>query len=67
MMIAALVIMKEYPFAKEYLHSHGWNDELIAEMPAAQAVLLFEVAMYDRLYEEMVKWNGLPYPLRLGI
>jgi hypothetical protein len=32
-------------------------------MPAAQVVLLYQVAMYDRLYEEMVKWNGLPYSL----
>jgi len=37
-------------------------------MPAAQAVLLFEVAMYDRLYEDMVKWNGLPYAIaRTGL
>jgi hypothetical protein len=63
MIIAMLVIMKAYPRAKEYLHQHGWKDDLIAEMPAAQAVLLYQVAMYDRLYEDMVKWNGLPYAL----
>ena len=61
--IAALIIMKAYPGAKEYLHQQGWKDDLIAEMPAAQTVLLYQVAMYDRLYEDMVKWNGLPYSL----
>jgi hypothetical protein len=63
MIIVTLVIMKAYPHAKEYLHQHGWKDELIAEMPAAQTVLLYQVAMYDRLYEEMVKWYGMPYSL----
>jgi hypothetical protein len=37
-------------------------------MPVTQAVLLYEVHNFDRLFDEMVKWYGMPYPhMRKGM
>jgi hypothetical protein len=55
--------MKKYAAAKQYLESHGWSAENVEALPAAQVVLLTEVAGYDRLYDEMIKWVGVSYPL----
>jgi hypothetical protein len=57
------VVMKKYAAAKQYLESHGWSAENVEALPAAQVVMLTEVAAYDRLYDEMIKWVGVTYPL----
>ena len=62
-LVATFVVMKKYAQAKEYLQIHGWSAENVEALPAVQAVLLTEVATYDRLYDEMIKWVGVPYPL----
>jgi hypothetical protein len=54
---------KKYPTAKAYLLAHGRTAAQIEALPTLTAVLLYEVATYDRLYDEMLKWQGLPYPL----
>jgi hypothetical protein len=59
--VTAVVVMKKYAAAKDYLRAHGWAEETVDALPAVQVVLLCEVATYDRLYDEMVKWVGLPY------
>jgi hypothetical protein len=56
-----IMAMKKYPGAKEYLRSHGWSSETVESLPALQVVLLAEVATYDRIYDEMTKWVGMPY------
>jgi hypothetical protein len=56
-------VMKMYPAAKEYLFSQGWTAEQVADLPTFQAVMLHEVANYDRVYDEVLKWSALPYPL----
>ncbi len=55
------LVAKNYGPAKEYLKEHGWPAEQVEALPAAQVVLLHEAATYDRLYDEMLKWQGQPY------
>jgi hypothetical protein len=56
-----LLAGKMYPAAKAYLQEHGRSAEQVEAMPALTAVLLYEVAEYDLLYDEMLKAHGLPY------
>jgi hypothetical protein len=62
-----LLVGKMYPRAKAFLREHGRTDEQIDALPALTAVWLYEVAMYDRLYDEMLKCHGLPYPIALPL
>jgi hypothetical protein len=55
------LVAKRYPAAKAYLRAHGRTAEQVEALPALEAVLLNEVATYDRLFEEMQKSFGLPY------
>lgn len=57
----ALVTMKRYTGAKQFLDSQGWSSAVIESLPAFQVVLLEEVAHYDRLYDDLSKWLGLPF------
>jgi hypothetical protein len=60
--------LKKYSTAKEFLRRHGWTDEQINALPVLQAVMLYEVADYDRLFDEYFKWVGQPYHVqRRGI
>jgi hypothetical protein len=56
-----ILTTKKYAAAKAYLREHGRTDEQIAELPVLSAVMLYEVAIYDRLYDEMLKCLQLPY------
>jgi hypothetical protein len=58
-----IFVMKKYPGAKEFLVSQGWSPEQVDKLPALQAVMLHEVASYDRVYDEVLKWAALPFPL----
>jgi hypothetical protein len=55
------VTAKAYPQAKRFLLSQGLATETVEAMPRIQAVYLFSLAEYDRLFDEMLKWQGLPY------
>lgn len=55
------ITAKCYPEAKRFLLSQGKSPETVEAMPRFQVVLLFALAEYDRLFDEMVKWQGLPY------
>lgn len=54
-------VLKKYPAAKEFLLSQGWSLQQVEELAAFQAVMLSEVASYDRVYDEMLKWSALPF------
>jgi hypothetical protein len=56
-----LLAGKMYPTAKAYLLEHGRTPEQVEALPALTAVMLYEVATYDRLYDEMLKVHGLAY------
>jgi hypothetical protein len=55
------ITAKGYPEAKRYLLSEGLPAETVEAMPRFQVVLLFALAEYNRLFDEMLKWQGLPY------
>ena len=55
------VVAKQHPAAKKYLVERGWPAAQVTALPAGQAVLLYQLGEYDRLYDEMAKWQGLPY------
>jgi hypothetical protein len=57
----SLMVAKKYPAAKEYLRKHGRTAEQVESLPAQSAVLLHEVAIYDQMFDEMLKWQGQPY------
>lgn len=58
----ALVAAEAYPAARRFLLGQGRSPRDVEAMPVVQAVLLFEVHNYDRLFDDMVKWSALPYP-----
>ncbi len=60
MMLIGMTI-KGYPEAKQYLLSQGVSAEFVEAMPRLQVVLIFALAEYDRLFDEMIKWQGIPY------
>jgi hypothetical protein len=53
---------RAYPQAKQYLIRQGHTPEQVEALPMLQAVLIFELANYDRLYDDLIKWQGFPYP-----
>lgn len=55
------VTAKAYPEAKRYMLSQGLAAETVEAMPRIQVVFLFSLAEYDRLFDEMLKWQGVPY------
>jgi hypothetical protein len=55
------ITAKAYPEAKRYLLSQGLAAETVEAMPRIQVVFLFSLAEYDRLFDEMLKWQGVPY------
>jgi hypothetical protein len=61
-------VAKQHPAAKKYLAARGWPAAQIDALPAGQAVLLYQFGEYDRLYDEMAKWQTLPYwQARVGL
>lgn len=52
---------KGYPEAKEFLLAQGMAAETVEAMPRLQVVLIFALAEYDRLFDEMIKWQGISY------
>jgi hypothetical protein len=64
----APAVAKAYPGAKRFLLAQGWTAAQVEAMPMLQAVLMHQVYTYDRLYDEMLKWEGLPYwQMRSGL
>jgi hypothetical protein len=54
-------VTKQHAEAKKYLTARGWSAADVDAMPAGHAVLLYQLGEYVRLYDEMSKYQGLPY------
>lgn len=52
---------KLYPDARRYLLSQGRTAEQVEAFPMVQAVFLYLLAEYDRVFDDTFKWFGLPY------
>src|SRR5262249_13828151 len=64
----ALHAAKIYPDAKKALLAQGWKPDMLEHLPVTQAALMFEIHNYDRIYDDMIKWYGVPYPqARVGM
>jgi hypothetical protein len=57
----ALRLQKEYEADKEVLVAQGRPRELVEKMPHAQVAILRAFVEYDRLSDEMLKWQSFPY------
>ena len=68
MIAIVAIVAKNYGPAKQFLKERGWPEADVEALPAVQVVLLHEAATYDRLYDEMLKWQGQPYAIaRAGL
>jgi hypothetical protein len=54
-------VAKQQAEAKKYLTARGWPAKEVDALPPGQAVLLYQIGEYVRLYDEMAKCQGLPY------
>jgi hypothetical protein len=54
---------RAYPEAKRFLLSQGRKKEDVESMSVLQAFLLLEMHNYDRVYDDMIKWINMPYPV----
>jgi len=62
------ITAKGYPEAKQFLLSQGLTPETVEAMPHLQVVLLFALAEYDRMFDEMIKWQREAYwEARVGL
>ena len=54
-------VMMHYSDAKQFLARRGFSQQRIEEMPAAQAVLIYQKQEYQELLDNIYKWLALPY------
>ncbi len=54
-------VMMHYADAKQFLARRGFSQQRIEEMPAAQAVLIYQKQEYQELLDNLYKWLALPY------
>jgi hypothetical protein len=57
----AVQAAKAYPRACRTLLANGWQARDVEALPVLQTYFLFEVATYDRMYDELRKYVALPY------
>lgn len=60
-LLLGVMALKVYPEAKKTLMALGFTAEQVAALPMTQVVLMNEVYLYDKTYDEIVKWSTLPY------
>ena len=49
--------------AKKVLAEHGITEATLANIVPLQIIFMAEVLYYDKNYHNLMKWNGIPYPL----
>jgi hypothetical protein len=57
----ALAIRAKHEVAKRVLVAQGRPRALVEKMPHVQVALLHALVQYDRLLDEVVKWQSFPY------
>jgi hypothetical protein len=58
----ALWVRAKHHAAQESLVAAGYPRARLEKMPHLQVALLHAMQQYDRLYDEMLKWQTFPYP-----
>jgi len=60
--------LRNYPEAKRFLIARGHGAAEVEAMPVPKVVMLYTMAHYEELRDEMFKWLNLPYAeARLGL
>jgi hypothetical protein len=59
--VLALLIRSKHETAKRALVAQGRPRELVEKMPHVQVALLHAFLQYDRMLDEDLKWQSLPY------
>src|SRR5438046_2214852 len=49
------------PAARKFLIAQGRNAEDVDALPVVQVGLLYAVSLYEERYDELRKWQGVPY------
>jgi hypothetical protein len=57
----ATLAARAYPEAKRYLIARGRTSEQVAAMPSLQVVLIYYADQYDDTWDDILKWQSLPY------
>lgn len=60
-LITAGDVLLNYQDAKNYLLQNGVSLERVQGIPAAQAVLIYQLEQYDYITGKMFKWFSVPY------
>src|SRR5262245_19614048 len=58
---AAVVSASMYPAARKYLIAQGRKAEEVDALPVLQTALLYAAAVYEERFDELRKWQSLPY------
>lgn len=61
--VTAALIYKE---ARQYLLDHGYPSGRLEALPITQVALMFSLAEYDQVYDDLLKWQNLPYDRALA-
>lgn len=59
--LLTVLVSKGYPAARKYLLDQGRMEKDIDELPVLQVVTMHYLAQFDRVFDEAVKWQNLPY------
>ncbi len=62
-LFAQAVLVLNIHEAKKVLAGQGITDPMLANIAPLQVVFMAEVLYYDKIYQNIIKWNGIPYPL----
>src|SRR5262249_23524576 len=62
----ALLAAQLYPDAKQLLLSQGHKAEQLEKMPVFQVSLLYAMSEYERMFDDLRKWNNIPFPEALA-
>ncbi len=54
-------IARMYPEARRFLIARGRTAQQVDAMPKLQALFLFQLGQYDQEFDNLVKWQGMPY------
>ena len=57
----ALTAARNYPQARAFLVKEGFTTQQIEALPVTQVALMYSLAVYDQHFDEMYKWQSLPF------
>jgi len=51
---------RTYPTGKQYLLGKGFAAEQVSAMPVTQVALMYALALFDEVYDDLYKWQNFP-------